>query len=331
MPKIDLTNQIFGRLTVIKENGRDNSGKIMWLCKCSCGNEKTIRGNDLRSGKILSCGCLGKEIRKQKRLEFLENKQDNPSFYNDLSGKIFGKLTVLEFDKEETIKKRGKSNNQYSYWKCQCECGNIIVVSSVNLTQKKTQSCGCLKKEKAKELMKSIQPLGAQAHFQDLTGKEFNNILVLKRYEANTSYNKPQWVCKCFCGNVFITNGNSLKNGDTKSCGCIGKSYGENLIKQLLEENQISFSREVKFNDLKDEGYLRFDFAILDDKGLISKLIEFDGRQHSDINSIWYTDTVIKHDQLKNDYCKEHNIPLLRISYTDIDKITIEYLLNETS
>lgn len=32
MPKIDLTNKTFGRLTVIKENGRDNSGKIMWLC-----------------------------------------------------------------------------------------------------------------------------------------------------------------------------------------------------------------------------------------------------------------------------------------------------------
>ena len=49
---IDLTNKKFGQLTVIKQNGRDKSKKIMWLCRCDCGNEKTIRGEDLRAGKV---------------------------------------------------------------------------------------------------------------------------------------------------------------------------------------------------------------------------------------------------------------------------------------
>ena len=47
--------------------------------------------------------------------------------------------------------------------------------------------------------------------------------------------------------------------------------------------------------------------------------------------SIWYTDTLVKHDQMKNEYCKRNNIPLLRISYQNKDKISLDFLLNEIS
>lgn len=53
----DLTAQRFGKLTVIKENGFSKSGEIMWLCRCDCGNEKTINGRDLRRGHVVSCRC----------------------------------------------------------------------------------------------------------------------------------------------------------------------------------------------------------------------------------------------------------------------------------
>ena len=39
--KIDLTGKVFGRLTVIKEAGRNNSS-LLWLCRCECGVEKII-------------------------------------------------------------------------------------------------------------------------------------------------------------------------------------------------------------------------------------------------------------------------------------------------
>jgi hypothetical protein len=66
--KIDLTNQNFGRLTVLKENGKDSKGKILWSCQCSCGTIKDIRGSDLRSGKTLSCGCLrNSRVRESKK------------------------------------------------------------------------------------------------------------------------------------------------------------------------------------------------------------------------------------------------------------------------
>ena len=52
---IDLTGNRYGRLTVI---GRDGNGlPVRWMCKCDCGNTKSILGYHLRKGKIRSCGC----------------------------------------------------------------------------------------------------------------------------------------------------------------------------------------------------------------------------------------------------------------------------------
>lgn len=58
---IDLTGKTFGRLTVVKRVGTDNQRNPIWLCKCECGNEKIIRGNNLKSGNTKSCGCLARE------------------------------------------------------------------------------------------------------------------------------------------------------------------------------------------------------------------------------------------------------------------------------
>lgn len=54
----DLTGQIFGNLTVIKQAESDKAGNSQWLCKCVCGNTKTIRGDHLKTGTSKSCGCL---------------------------------------------------------------------------------------------------------------------------------------------------------------------------------------------------------------------------------------------------------------------------------
>ena len=63
---IDLTGKTFGRLTV-KERKGNSGGKSLWLCSCSCGNEKIVRGVHLRSGKQVSCGCYRAEnTAKQK-------------------------------------------------------------------------------------------------------------------------------------------------------------------------------------------------------------------------------------------------------------------------
>lgn len=60
MINVDLTNQRYGRLTIIKYAYSKNDRKY-WHCKCDCGNEKVISSHDIRLGRTKSCGCLKKE------------------------------------------------------------------------------------------------------------------------------------------------------------------------------------------------------------------------------------------------------------------------------
>lgn len=57
MNLVNLTNQTFGRLTVLCQVGHEG-GRVSWYCKCSCGGFKIIDSKALRTGKTASCGCL---------------------------------------------------------------------------------------------------------------------------------------------------------------------------------------------------------------------------------------------------------------------------------
>lgn len=71
-PRIDLTGQTFGRLTVVRNAGRNagrnRNGHSLWLCRCVCGGEKAVRVSALRHGQTSSCGCLESEARRTNRL-----------------------------------------------------------------------------------------------------------------------------------------------------------------------------------------------------------------------------------------------------------------------
>jgi hypothetical protein len=65
---IDLTGKTFGELVVVSAGGRSGSrDKLMWKCLCSCGKEKEVLGESLRSGRTISCGCF-KRIDNEKAL-----------------------------------------------------------------------------------------------------------------------------------------------------------------------------------------------------------------------------------------------------------------------
>lgn len=61
----DLTGQKFGRLTVIKREGKNKQNRATWLCKCDCGNELVTTGFYLVKGDTQSCGCLSHERHKK--------------------------------------------------------------------------------------------------------------------------------------------------------------------------------------------------------------------------------------------------------------------------
>lgn len=65
MRKLDLTGQIFGRLTVLSPAPSKN-GRARWNCICSCGNERIATTKGLRKGTIKSCGCLISDVLKER-------------------------------------------------------------------------------------------------------------------------------------------------------------------------------------------------------------------------------------------------------------------------
>lgn len=70
----------------------------------------------------------------------------------------------------------------------------------------------------------TIKPLRKAHIFDDLSGRKFGKLHVIKRLD-NSSSGKLRWLCECECGNKKSIGGGELRNGDSKSCGCIRSEY----------------------------------------------------------------------------------------------------------
>lgn len=125
--RLDLTGQVFGKLTVIGPDHRDNKRGWWWLCQCECGNTKVIASGNLRSGSTISCGCYK---RGQEKYDYV--------------GKKFGRLYVESYA-EDQLTPSGRRIIRYN---CICDCGNKKVVSAWHLKSGKIVSCGCYKHER---------------------------------------------------------------------------------------------------------------------------------------------------------------------------------------
>ena len=131
-------------------------------------------------------------------------------------------------------------------------------------------------------------------------------------------------MCQCECGKKVIVLSSNLRNGHTQSCGCSRRSHGEMAIEKLLKDNNIPFVIEKTFDSCRFQDTninARFDFFVNN-----QYIIEFDGVQHDDAANPWYGKNK-EHDEYKTQWCKEHNIPLIRIPYTKLQTLTIEDLI----
>ena len=105
--------ETYGRLIVVGSVCRVQGGHKRYYrrCLCSCGSEKIIRTDALKSGAAKSCGCIQKEIAAElgRRTAL------------SLESHVFGRLKVLS---------RNGTKWRKSLWLCQCECGEKVTVSS---------------------------------------------------------------------------------------------------------------------------------------------------------------------------------------------------------
>ena len=227
--------------------------------------------------------------------------------YAHLEGKQFGELTVIEkMDIKEKI-------DNHVRWLCECSCGNrVIIISSDLLRGIRLQCSECSLKNRQ----------------IDLVGQTFGKITIIaKDIERSKREKRSYFFGKCSCGNPEIKsyNGNYLKNGMVCSCGCYSKSKGEEKVKKILQKLQIIYQTQFRFQECKDSSTLPFDFYLPE----YNTLIEYQGVQHYKMQNYFGEQSfqqTQKHDNIKRNYCKEHNYKLIEIPYWDYNKLNEEYI-----
>jgi len=105
-PRLDLTGEKIGLLTIVGANGVSRNGHSLWDCICECGKWLIVTGTDLNNFNSRSC-------RRCSKLK-------------DITGERFGVLTAVD--------RVDKDKNGMSKWLCKCDCGNITVVAINHLT-----------------------------------------------------------------------------------------------------------------------------------------------------------------------------------------------------
>jgi hypothetical protein len=142
----------YGRLTVIERAENTPRGEAQWLCKCDCGNTGIFLGTNLRRGNTKSCGCLQREKARESKLI-------------DEVGNRYGRLTVIE--------RAENTPDRKAQWLCKCDCGNTGIFQGTKLRSGHTKSCGCLQREKTREI-----------NFINEVGNRYGKLTVLERAES---------------------------------------------------------------------------------------------------------------------------------------------------
>lgn len=256
------------------------------------------------------------------------------TWIEDITGQTFERLTVLE------LTNRKNADNRW-LWKCQCSCEKhtIVYKSMHDLRGGLHKSCGCYKSEMLARKNRERQI--------DMTGKRVGKLVVLREIETQDGEPK-KWLCQCDCGNITTVCLGELRRSQyrqgfrhgTLSCGKCLLSCGEEKIKLLLIDMKIKFEQQKSFSGCKnpETNYsLRFDFFLPE----YNCCIEYDGKQH--YTGWWqapgenkYTDfkAIKNRDEVKNNFCRNNHIKLVRIPYTEYNKLSVQYLeekINETA
>jgi hypothetical protein len=278
------------------------SQKLKWKCKKdSCGEFFYTSWNSILNG--CGCGvCEGRQVTLKNCLQ-----TTNPELAKEWHPIKNIKLTPFNVT---------ASSNKLVWWRCS---KNPQHEWRIKVNARKYNGCpycaGQLPSEDYNLLVNNPELCEEW---------DYNKNKKLPNEYTPCTHQKVWWKCKD-CNHEWEAS-ISTRNGSYKTgCPVCFKSKGEQKIKKFLDGNNYLYKQEYTFNDLLSDlgNQLRFDFGIFEhpDKKLLC-LIEYDGEFHF---KKMYDEQDFKkqqyHDELKNKYCEENNIKLIRIPYWDFDNI----------
>jgi hypothetical protein len=170
----------------------------------------------------------------------------------------------------------------------------------------------------AREEQGNIKKNKASLEFKNKVMKVHNNpYLDFSKVNYIKNDVKVNMICNKNNHGDFWVTPRSLTRGD--GCPKCRESKGERYIREILNRKKISYIGQYKFKDCKNTLPLPFDFYIPQ----YNVCIEFDHKQHYEAVKLFGGKRGFKkrkiNDNIKDDYCKLHNISLVRIPYWDIN------------
>jgi hypothetical protein len=309
---MDLSGLKFGRLLVL-ERSLDNpqtqrDGQPRWKCQCDCGNTTYVLPYLLTSGRTKSCGCgVGENLKTYNVVK-------------DLTGMKFGRLTVIRRVEDIIWKSGGKSPQ----WECQCECGNIVIKKSQDLTSGKSKSCGCLRNE-----------IGNQPFLftegQTIKTK-YSEFRVLQKYRIKRTCGDildKKYLCQCTSCEEKQDILEYTLNAGLGSCrGCSDvKSYPAKYVYWFLRQIDVDFQAEYS---PEWSGRYRFDFYFcLDGKEYI---VEVDGAQHyTHAHKRLTVEEVKEIDMLKESLANAHGVSVIRLDCRESKRKMVETAIKDSN
>lgn len=247
-----------GHLTVIGKDIMTPHGQ-KWMCKCDCGNDTSVREDNLENGKngvkggTYSCGCM------------------NPVKNHCRGIKRVDRIGTIVNDYQYILRLFPDSNRSYNYLYY--------------------------------DLTNSMWRISDPRHVKDLAHSP--------RYECKTAEEALQKYYKKISGQKF------------------SQHEEENNLMMTLFKNEFIWTKQYSFEDCKDKTPLPFDVAVFNEDFELDYIIEYDGGEHFFQIGNWDFETCRRRDLIKNKYCFDNNIPLIRVPY-DAD-YTIDDLKLETT
>lgn len=231
-------------------------------------------------------------------------------------GKKYNHLTVISINYEKTEKQNYEGHNYGVYMNFQCDCGNNETLTRrLNLVkQGKIKSCGCARFN---------NPL----NFEDLTGKKFGRLNVIKRdierdrleMESDKKRCNVHWLCLCDCGNPEFRSvtGHQLKSGHTQSCGCYASE-------QIVARNKKYSTKINKYEVNGDITYLydeNDNKCVIDteDYDIVKQWYWRKEPKRGDIDKGYWITNVKIDDNLNKKILFLHQV-VAKIKYGDYDK-----------
>lgn len=262
---------------------------------CHCGNEFNVRMSAFRNGQK-QCPSCGARIRNDATRLTIEQVREY----------------VRENSECELIS--DVYDNANKKIKFRCFCGNEFEKTFASFKESPRKLCKeCYYKSASDSYSLTIEEAS------DIVGK-FSSSKVLDVYKYD---NKNYVKLKCECGSIYNVRLSWIKQGGSKRCKkCTGViSALEYEAMRVLDNMNIKYENEKMFDDLKHKTKLRIDLYLCD----LNIAIELDGRQHYEPIKFFGGEKTFERiklrDHIKDKYCKENNIKLIRIRYDEINNI----------